>query len=165
MDEIDDFPYDYSQGDIDLGSGGVPDPEGGFLPVQFGGLGGLLRGGATGGAAAAGRAVLGGVRRAGTIITAAGRRISTTKAYQLMRQWGPEIAAAALGMSIGDLIAILADSGAMTRRRRRRGISSRDIRTASRVVRFVNRMQNQLGCVTRARRRYPDTHASHHRRA
>lgn len=148
----DDFPYDQEADQIGGGDGfggdaggDVPGGGGGFMPVQFGGLGGLtgglMRGGISSTARAAGR-------RAGAIVTAAGQRISTSKAYQLMRQWGPEIAAGALGMSITDLIAVLFHSGAMTRRRRRRGISGRDIRTASRVVRFVNRMQHQIGCVT-----------------
>lgn len=149
---------DYSGGSYDPGAPGGYDPylgdsgdvgsgDTGFLPVQFGGLGGL-----TGSLTRGGMSAMRGVaRRGGAIVTAAGRKISTTKAYQLMRQWGPEIAAGALGMSIADLIAVLFDSGALTRRRRRRGISSRDIRTASRVVRFVNRMQHQLGCVTRSR--------------
>lgn len=150
----DDFPYDQEAGQIggygddpyggDLG-GDIPSGGGGFLPVQFGGLGGLTGGLMRGGISSTARGM---ARRGGAIVTAAGRKISTTKAYQLMRQWGPEIAAGALGMSIADLIAVLFDSGALTRRRRRRGISSRDIRTASRVVRFVNRMQHQIGCVT-----------------
>jgi len=145
---------DFDTGDMEepgaMDTGDVPDESGGFMPVQFGGLGGLIGGGARAAAGVVGRAGA----RVGRILMRSGRTISTTKAYQLMRTWGPEIAAGALGMSVADLIAILADSGAMTRRRRHRGISSRDIRTASRVVRFVNRMQHQLGCVTRTRH-YP----------
>jgi len=155
---------DYSGGSYDPGAPGGYDPflgdgsgdpgsaDTGFLPVQFGGLGGLTGGLMRGGISSTARGM---ARRGGAIITAAGRKISTSKAYQLMRQWGPEIAAGALGMSITDLIAILFDSGAMTRRRRRRGISSRDIRTTSRVVRFVNRMQHQIGCVSRPARHLP----------
>jgi len=154
----DDFPYDEEAGQIggygDVAGGDVPDSDGGFLPVQFGGLGGLAgRAGAMIGPAA--RAAGAAAGRVGRILMRSGKTISTTKAYQLMRTWGPEIAATALGMSIADLIAILADSGAMTRRRRRRGISSRDIRTTSRVVRFVNRMQHQIGCVSRPARHLP----------
>jgi|SRR6267378_2892044 len=153
---------DYSGGSYDPGAPGGYDPylgdsgdvgsgDTGFLPVQFGGLGGLTGGLMRGGGAMA----RGMARRGGAIVTAAGRKISTSKAYQLMRQWGPEIAAGALGMSVVDLISILFDSGAMTRRRRRRGISARDIRTTSRVVRFVNRMQHQIGCVSRPARHLP----------
>lgn len=146
MDEFDDFPYDQEAAQI--GGFGTEDMGGGgFVPVQFGGLGGLT-GGLSRAMPAIGRTAMTAGRRAGTIMLAGGRAISTTKAYKLMRQWGPEIAAGALGMSIADLIQIMFASGAMTRRRRRRGISSRDIRTASRVVRFVNRMQHQIGCVT-----------------
>src|SRR5882762_179814 len=148
----DDFPYDQETAQIGGYDGGGDDFGGGsFQPVQFGGMVGGLTGGLGRMAPALGRGVMTAGRRAGTIMLAGGRAISTTKAYKLMRQWGPEIAAGALGMSIADLVQIMFASGAMTRRRRRRGISSRDIRTASRVVRFVNRMQHQLGCVTRSR--------------
>lgn len=148
----DDFPYDQEAAQYDDPYGGdsgdVPGGSGGFIPTQFGGLGGLTGALTRGGMSSMGRAAGGMARRAGAIITATGQRISTTKAYQLMRAWGPEIAAGAVGMSIADFIAVMFQSGAMTRKRRRRGISGRDIRTASRVVRFVNRMQHQIGCVT-----------------
>jgi len=138
-----------SAGGDDFGDGG-----GGLLPVQFGGLGGIagragsLLGRATG---SAGGAMM---RRGGAIITAAGRRLSTTKAWAIAKRYGPEVAAAAVGMSVADFLAVMMDSGAMTRRTRRRGISSRDIRTTKRVVNFVNRLTHTLGCVSSPRHHF-----------
>lgn len=146
------------QGD-DFSDGG-----GGLLPVQLGGLGGIA--GRAGSLISGGARALGGAARraGGYIMTQSGRRVAVGKAWEIAKRYGPEVAAAAVGMSVVDLIAVLFDSGAMTRRHRRRGISSRDIRTTTRVVNFVNRMQNRIGCVQRPRRHFRDTHASHHRR-
>ncbi len=147
------------EGFVDTSIGGGTDDS--FVSGDTGGgsfgvaqLGGLL-----GGAARSGGSLVGGmsrsagrmVGRVGSIITRSGQRISTTKAWEIAKRYGPEVAASALGMAVVDFLSIMMDSGAMTRRRRRRGISSRDIRCASRVVRFVNRMQHQLGCVSRGR--------------
>jgi len=138
-----------SSGGDDFSDGG-----GALLPVQFGGLGGIAgRAGSLLGRAAgpAGGALM---RRGGAIITAAGRRLSTTKAWAIAKRYGPEVAAAAVGMGVADFLAVMMDSGAMTRRARRRGISSRDIRTTRRVVNFVNRLTHTLGCVSSPRRHF-----------
>lgn len=152
-DPIDPNAYDFGTneawGGDDFGDGG-----GGMLPVQFGGLGGiagragslLSRGAASGGMALA--------RRGGSIITAAGRKLSTTKAWAIAKRYGPDVAASAVGMGLADFLAVMMDSGAMTRRARRRGISSRDIRTTRRVVNFVNRLTHTLGCVSSPRRHF-----------
>jgi len=153
MDEFGDDSF------VDTSNGGGSFGDDSFVSGDAGGgsfgvaqLGGLL-----GGAARSGGSLVGGfsrsagrmVGRVGTIVTRSGQRISTTKAWEIAKRYGPDVAAAALGIAVADFFAIMMDSGAMTRRRRRRGISARDIRCASRVVRFVNRMQHQLGCVTR----------------
>ena len=141
------FYGDASGATDDFGDGG-----GGLLPVQFGGLGGIAGRAGSLLSPAAGRGVMTMARRGGQIITAAGRKLSTTKAWAIAKRYGPEVAAAAVGMSIADFLAIMMDSGAMTRRARRRGISSRDIRTTRRVVRFVNHITHTLGCVTRPKK-------------
>jgi hypothetical protein len=77
--------------------------------------------------------------------------VSVKKVWETAKKYGPEVAAAAVGMTVGDLMAVFASSGVITSssHRRRRGISSRDIRTTKRVVRFVNRMAHDIGCVHR----------------
>jgi hypothetical protein len=90
-------------------------------------------------------------RRAGGVISTAMGRISTTKAWLLVKKFGPEVVGAAIGMAAGDLMSVLIHSGAVTRRARRRGISSRDIRCAKRVIRFTNRMVQDLGCINTPR--------------
>ncbi len=130
-----DFPSDQA----------APGDGGSFLPVQFnpGMLGGLA-GRAGGMIGRAGTAI---ARRAGSIVTSSGFKMTTRKAWELTQKFGPEFVASALGMAAVDLVTILFHSGAMTRHHRRRGISSRDIRTTRRVVGFVNRMVHQIGCV------------------
>src|SRR5882762_2008058 len=140
---------DMAYGGDDFGDGG-----GGLLPVQFGGLGGIAgrAGSLLGGPVArAGGAMM---RRGGSIVTAAGRRISTSKAWAIAKRYGPDVAASAVGMGLADFLAVMMDSGAMTRRHRRRGISSRDFRTTRRVVNFVNRLTHTLGCVSSPRRHF-----------
>jgi len=122
------------------------DSGGGFLPVQWGGmLGGAAR--SSGGGGLISRSIGAVTRRAGTIMTSSGFKMTTRKAWELTQKFGPEFVASALGMAAVDLVTILFHSGAMTRRHKRRGISSRDIRTTRRVVGFVNRMVHQIGCV------------------
>lgn len=152
----DDFPYDDSFVSS-TDSGGTGFDMGGTSLAQLGGLTGLM-----GGAARSGGSLVGGFSRSagrmagrvGSIVTRAGQRISTTKAWEIAKRYGPDVAAAAVGMGLADFLAVMMDSGAMTRRRRRRGISGRDIRTTRRVCRFVHTIQHQLaGCTTRARHR------------
>jgi len=154
--------YDTNYGPNESWGGGsgddFADGGGGLLPVQFGGLGGIAgRAGSLigGGARAMGSGAMAlGRRAAGYIMTASGRKIATGKAWEIAKKYGPEVAAAAVGMSIVDFLAIMMDSGAMTRRRRRRGISNRDIRTTRRVVNFVNHLTHTLGCVSSPRRHF-----------
>jgi|SRR5882672_5642369 len=159
---MDDFGFeDYGQTPTlmtDTGEyvGGDFPEDGGFLPVQYGGIvsgaasrfGGMLGRGA---AAAGGAAVRLGGRAAGYIMTSAGK-FSVRKLWAVARRFGPEVAAGIVGYSVADLMAVFASSGVIMSsvgHHRRRGISSRDIRTTKRVVNFVNRMSQQIGCVHR----------------
>src|SRR3989442_1253323 len=82
--------------------------DGGMMPVQYGGFGGIagrmipsVRPAAGGAAYAAGRAVGRGARW----IMSSGKSISMTKLWQITQKFGPEIAAGLVGASISDLIA------------------------------------------------------------
>ena len=98
-----------------------------------------------------GRVMRGG---AGALIAAGtGARIAMRKVWAMVKQFGPDVAAGALGYSVPDLISALFASGVMTRKRRRRGISGRDIATTRRVCRFAHSLNAQLAhCGGRRRR-------------
>lgn len=134
-------------GFMDAGSGG--DASG---MMSFGGLLPSVGGAATrimGGAGNPGRLARGG----GTIMLANGLKMSAQKLWAATKRFGPDLIGAATGIGAGSLISVLLDSGVMTRRRRRRGISSRDIRTTRRVCRFAHSLNAQLAhCGTRKRR-------------
>ncbi|SRR6266571_2814751 len=91
-------------------------------------------------------------RALGKISTALGT-ISVKKAWEITKRFGPDVAAGVVGMSVVDLMQVFAHSPGLMigTRRRRRGISSRDIRTTRRVVRFTQRMISDIGCVHHAR--------------
>jgi len=110
--------------------------------ISMGGVLGMLPTASMGMLPSAGRAV-------GVIATKVGN-IRMSKVWAAVKKFGPEFTAAGLGWSVGDLMTMILHSGAMTSRRRRgRGISSRDVRTTRRVVRFVNRISHDIGCVHR----------------
>jgi len=94
-------------------------------------------------------------RGAGMISTAMGN-VSVVKTWALVKKFGPDLIAGAVGMSAVDLLRVLIDSGVTTRgaRGRRRGISARDVRCTKRVVRFVNHMQREIGCVSTPRHHF-----------
>jgi hypothetical protein len=77
-----------------------------------------------------------------------GVRGSLRQLWPAVRKYGPAAVAAALGVSSQVLAQMLMDAprGA---RRRRRGISARDIATTTRVVKFVNKISRKIGCVRR----------------
>ncbi len=144
-----DFPTDVS----DPGSGG----SGG---LDIGGMGGMMPVGLFGGSVASpGRSAIAGMygagraagRAFGSIMIAGGRSVTVKRAWEVAKKYGPEVAAAAVGMGVADLMAVFASSGVITSssRRRRRGISARDIRCTKRVVHFVNKMAHDIGCVRR----------------
>jgi hypothetical protein len=144
------------------GSGGFDFSGLGGLGMVKTGLGSQLLGGVGRGATAVGgMAMRAGGRAARYIVTSAGQ-FSIAKTWDVAKRFGPEVAAAAIGMTVGDLMAVFSSSGVMWKstRRRRRGISSRDIRTTRRVVRFTSKLVHDLGCV-----HTPRTHMRGPRRA
>lgn len=128
-------------GDVYAGGGvaGVPDFTGGGYSIPSWGVNPRIMGGLVGNP---GRLM----RGAGGMMVR-GARMGMQKVWAATKKFGPELVAGAVGMSALELVQALLDSGVMTRRPRRRGISSRDIRCAKRVVRFTNRMVHELGCV------------------
>lgn len=75
----------------------------------------------------------------------AGRAVG--KLWEAAKRFGPDLVAGAAGMTAEQLLGVFLDKQPWRHRRRRRGISGRDVRTTRRVVRFVNSIQHQIGCV------------------
>ena len=121
-----------------------------FHPVGLPAIRGGLRGN-PGALALGGGAMYGG----GRIL---GRGVG--KLWEMAKRFGPDLAAGAAGMTAEQLMSVFLDRQPWRHRRRRRGISARDVRTTRRVVNFVSRISHQIGCVHTPRYR-----AAHHRRA
>lgn len=126
-----------------LGEPGAPvSPTMGTIPRAGGAL--------LGGAAAMGgitlAAALGGAGRAATFMIN-GIRGTMPQLWRYTRKYGAAAVANALGITVGALGAMLLSAPDAGRRRRRRGISARDIRTTKRVVGFVSKMAHDIGCV------------------
>lgn len=129
-----------------IGGGGVSGG-GGIVPAAAG-LGSIMRGGA----AIAGA----GMRTLGSLFRGAARAASFNingvtgtlpQLWRYTRRFGPQAVAAALGVTVAELGALLMTAPDAGRTRRRRGISARDIRTTKRVVGFVSKMASTIGCV------------------
>lgn len=73
-----------------------------------------------------------------------GVKFSMTRLWPYIRQYGPASVAAALGITVAQL-GTLAMSAPQHPRRRRRGISSADIRRTKRVIRFNRQLSRSLG--------------------
>lgn len=82
-------------------------------------------------------------RGAGTAVIN-GVKFSMASLWPYIRKYGPASVAGALGISIAQLGA-LAMAAPQGKRRRRRGISARDISTSRRVIAFNKRLSRQLG--------------------
>lgn len=89
--------------------------------------------------------------RGSSTILINGVRARLGELWPLVRKYGGTAVAGALGIGLGELGRLLMEAP-QHKKRRRRGISGRDVATTRRVVRFVNTMQHQIGCVTRPRR-------------
>lgn len=87
------------------------------------------------------------------ILSGNGLRMTAKEAWQMVNKFGPQVVAGALGWTVPALLAVLFDSGVNKRRRRRRGVSARDIRTTKRVIRFANRLTSELAGVRGGYRR------------
>lgn len=151
----DDF-YDPMSG-YDMGSGGdvsaAPDPDFGSYPSAMGGGDApwgvnrlpVIAGGLSGNP---GRVAMGGglARGAGRVAGIATRygMVSARKAWDLVKKLGPELAAGALGYSVVDLMTAIVAGNGMSTRRRRRGLSGRDIRTTRRVCRTMHSLNEQI---------------------
>lgn len=135
--------------------GGIVRAVGGFLglggrsagPSVSGPISGILSG--LGGATPLLRqgigATTGGIGMLGSIVPAIGTavgRVTATRAWSLVRRHGLAAVATALGIGATELAQWLMANP--PRRRRRRGISARDVRTTKRVVGFVCRVSDQL---------------------
>lgn len=133
---------------------GFDDFGGGFDSTDVGAAdvatGGISLGGMMGMLPTASMGMLPTVARAGGKIATRIGNVSIIKVWNAVKKFGPEFTAAGLGWSAGDLVSALFAGNVFTQRRRRgRGISSRDVRTTRRVVRFVNRISHDIGCVHR----------------
>lgn len=137
-----------------------------FLPVSSGNGGAVFRptmgavpaAGGVAGAALGAVMTLGGRlagmfgRGAGTAVIN-GVKFSMARLWPYIRQYGPGAVAAALGITVAELGA-LAMQAPQSSRKRRRGISSRDISTTSRVLRFNARLNRRFGQRGGSRRSY-----------
>lgn len=125
------------------GMGGGP---GGGLPIIAGGMSSGRQLARTAGMALPAM-VLGGAIRSVTgriiaFVGANGRRFPRKKVVDLAKRFGPEAAAAAVGASLPDIYqAIVDDSGT---RRRRRGITPRDLQTTRRTICKIKNMNKLI---------------------
>lgn len=87
----------------------------------------------------------------GARIMIQGRAIAVNKLWPVVKRYGPEFVAAGIGVSLAQLAQVMMSSP--ERRRRRRGISSRDVRTTKRVVRFVRSLSHDLSAIAPRPRR------------
>jgi len=150
---------------VDPGIGGWVDSAAQFTPIALNSLGSSgvnsaqftpVMGSIGGFAAGAGAAILTlGGRLAGMFGRGAGSAVingvkfSMSRLWPYVRKYGPTAVAAALGIGVEQLAALLAHAPMTGGTRRRRGISARDIRTTRRVVNFTNHMSKMIGCVHR----------------
>lgn len=82
---------------------------------------------------------------ASAIFTAAnGVRVRINQLWPLVRQYGPTAVAGALGIGVGSLGALLAQAPTSGARKRRRGISARDVRTTRRTLGTIKRFYSMM---------------------
>lgn len=124
----------------------VTPPGGNGMAITTMGFGGGL--GATGGAIIrrAGQALGGVIRtqtgRISSIVLPSGQRFTRKNAAALIRRFGPDIAAAALGITLVQAAEILLTQ---QKTRRRRGITAAQVRNARRTACMVSRLARDLG--------------------
>lgn len=94
----------------------------------------------------------------GRASAAIGKRMSARTVRALINQLGLTAAAVALGLSVEEAAQIFAAAP----RRRRRGITARDISTTKRVIGVTHRIQHELSHLAGPVRRAPRRH-HHHR--
>lgn len=133
---------------------GVPtrQPGPGGMPIMSNGDGELMPVG-VGGLAAAGGIWLGSVlartfgrSAAGAVFQAAnGVRVRLTQLWPLVRRYGPQAVAGALGVSLGGLGTLLTQAPTSGGRKRRRGISASDVKTTRRTIRTLKKLVRMSG--------------------
>lgn len=94
----------------------------------------------------------------GRASAAIGKRMSAKSVVALVKSLGLTAAAVALGLSVEETAQIFAAAP----KRRRRGISARDISTTKRVIGVTHRIQHELSHLAAPVRRAPSRH-HHHR--
>ena len=102
--------------------------------------------------------------RFSTWISANGVRARMADLWPAVRKYGPQAVAAALGIGIAELGQLMMHAPTSSPRRRGRGISAANIRTAKRVIRFNQRLSRQLG-TGRGRGGYRPRYAAPRRRS
>src|SRR5258708_17786765 len=137
----------------------VSDPgSGGSGGLDIGGMGGMMPVGLFGGSVASpGRSAIAGMygagraagRAFGSIMIAGGRSVTVKRAWEVAKKYGPEVAAAAVGMGVADLMAGFASSRGITSMagRRRRRISGRGIRCTQPVGDLVYQLTQRTACL------------------
>lgn len=76
------------------------------------------------------------------IVTPEGRSFSRKQVVSFAKRFGPEAAAAALGVTVADVLSGILDDS--TTRRRRRGITPRDLQTTRRTICKVKNMHKMI---------------------
>ncbi len=173
MPDYDDFgnPIDYGSDEFDDGYADLPMDEpqnGGGGPFGGGGFlsqaGGFLRTAAAGRVAPAGPGRIAGglIGNAGRvigslvytmsgavrgIIARSGEFFSSKKVADLAQRFGLEMAAAGLGVGLLEVAQAVFSHHRHGRRRRGRGITSRDMRTSRRTIRKLTRMHHELAAL------------------
>lgn len=124
----------------DVGTG-LPIP-GGMMPVGLPGAG-IAGAVASGAARMVGNLVVSAKNAVRGIMTAGGF-VSSAKVAELAERFGLDFAAAGLGVSLGEVAMSVVSHHSHKRKRRGRGISMRDLRTTSRTVGKVIRINHKL---------------------
>jgi len=131
------------------GGGGNGALEGEYIQVA---QGGAVRRGSVQPLIAREQAAVGGAGRIarwgrglGAVLVGKGMQMRARDALEIVKRYGPEVAAGVLGWTVAELMSVLGNLGALTpKKRRRRGISARDVRTTKRVCGFVQSISRQL---------------------
>lgn len=86
------------------------------------------------------------------VLAGKGVQMRARDVLEIVKKYGPDVAAGVLGWTAAEVLQALGRLGAFTpKKRRRRGISARDVRTTKRVCGFVRRIQSDLAdCARRA---------------
>jgi hypothetical protein len=114
-----------------------------MTPAIFGGLPGILRGGAQiGRGLIAGGAAGAAVRYGGRIMTAAGKWITRKKVVAVAKQIGIQAAATALGLGVLEIAEMIVEEE--TRKRRGGGVTAAQLRTTRKTMRRVMGMARTI---------------------